>query len=176
MVKRLKNFLNLSALFKKKKKAIYLPEKVDDVEKISRSIFSPINVNKSNQLKTNAFRSRKDEDEVSVNRLDYTTPNFCKAFSKKIEQPDNNRNYFGLAILSTEEIRNIDADVISSPVKEPKELINPFHADLTVGYIVKKGEEIPAEISYKVKKITQTARFYKDPNPTDLNWTGNDLI
>lgn len=176
MIKRLINLLNLSTLFKKRKKTIELPEKVDDSEKICRSIFSPVNVNKNNQLKTNAFRSRKDEDEVSVNRLNYTTSNFCKSLSKKIEQPESKRNYFGLAILNTPEIKNADADVISSPIKKPKESINPFHADLTLGYIVKKGEEIPAEISYKVKAITKAARFYKDPNPTDVNWTGNELI
>ena len=140
--KKLIDFLGLSLSFKSKSEQISLPDAIDDEELISRSIFSPVNVTKKYKLRTNVYKSPPEMDEVSVNRLNYTTPTFCKVLSKKIEQPENKRKYFGLAILKASEIRETKSDVVYSPIISPKENKNPFHADIKVGYIKPKGEQL----------------------------------
>jgi len=163
-------------------KEVSIPTDIDDNEKIARSVFSPINLNKKGKLNANTYKSPAGIDEVSVNRLTYTTPNFCKKISKSIEQPQNRREYFGLAILDTSEIRKCKADILYSPIYLPTKSKNIYHSDIKVGHIKEKvkngmqGEPLPAEIQYKIKQLTDNARFYKDPNPNDDNWTGDELI
>ena len=76
----LKDFLNL---FKSSKKLQLLSSEFSDTEKIARSVFSPVNVNKSDELRTNVYKSPAEMDEVSVNRLDYTNADNLKNLSKK---------------------------------------------------------------------------------------------
>tara|TARA_R110002167_G_scaffold121052_2_gene299298 strand:- start:3118 stop:3636 length:519 start_codon:yes stop_codon:yes gene_type:complete len=166
-------FKNL--FFRKKDDEDKLPFEINDDERIVRSLFSPINFNKSGELKSNAFRTPPEKDEVSVNRLDYTTATFCKKLSKKIENPSYDRSYFGLALLTAKEIRNSNSDVIYTPILNEKDLSNSFHSDIKIGYIPKRGEPLPAEFQLKVIKLTEKARLFLDPNPNSLNWEGEDL-
>lgn len=155
-------------------KMIEIPNTIDDNEKIVRFVFSPINVNKKGKLKPNAFKSPAGIDEVSVNRLDYTTADHCKQLAKKIENHLNKRAYFGLGVLLTSEIRAEKAEVVYSPIVE-KERYNPFHADIKIGCIRKKGESLPAEYNFIVNNLTKKARLYSDPNPLSDNWEGDEL-
>ena len=175
MTKRLKNLLNTFKFFSKRRATIKLPNEFEHSEKIARSIFSPINVTKSGELKTNTYKPPANSDEISVNRLNYANATICKKLSKKIESPTKNRNYFGLAILLVSEIRKSKADIIYSPINHHKENVNPYHSGIKIGFKVKKGEELPSEISYKIKEMTKTSRFYKDPNPQLEEWTGEEL-
>ena len=170
MLKYLRNLFKSS----KSNKVNLLSSEIAITEKIARSIFSPVNVTKSNTLRANAYKSPANIDEVSVNRLDYTTANFIKKLSKKIATPPK-REYFGFAILSKSDIIDCDADVVYSPILEPKENLNIYHSDIKVGFIKEKGQELPAEINYKVSKLIEKSRFYIDPNPNTENWTGDDL-
>lgn len=172
--RRAKSFLNIFNRFKKSQE-IPVPNIIESEEKIVRSIFSPVNVTNNNKLRTNAFKSPGGIDEVSVNRLDFTTPHFCKGLSKKNENPKSKRAYFGLALLKAFEIRDSEAEVISSPILDKADNYNPFHSDITVGYVKEKGEQLPAEINYKITLLTNKARFYKDPNPEHTEWSGDDL-
>jgi hypothetical protein len=172
MLKKLKNWLTSLKLFNKETK-VTLPFVFDNSEKIARSIFSPVNVTKTDELRANAFGSPPEIDEVSVNRLDYTTPSFCKKLSKKIEQPSHKRTYYGIAILKVNEIEDCDANIVYSPVNLPKDNnVNPFHSDIKVGFRKKRGKELPAEFAFKVKKMAEISRFYKDPDPNTGEWTG----
>lgn len=176
ILKLLKSLSSLKSCFKKNRRHQRIPLLIDESEKIVRSIFSPINVHKTKGiLLNNAFRPPSDIDEISVNRLDYTTPDFCKAVSKKIENPTANRSYFGLALLYKSEIINLMCDVLYTPITTPIDKANPYHADIKVGYIPKKGEPLPSEISFKINNLTSTARFYKDPSPELESWTGGAL-
>ena len=170
----LKDLVNIFKFFKKTKVKL-LPIEFADTEKIARSVFSPVNVTKSDKLRTNTFKSPANKDEVSVNRLYYTNASHLKKLSKEIENPPQ-RNYFGFAILSKFEISKCNTEVVYSPVLEPKDKINPFHSDIKVGYIKEKGKEFPAEINYKIDKLITACRFYKDPNPSIDNWTGKELL
>lgn len=176
LLKLLKFLSSLKSCFKKNKSDFNIPTHIDESEKIVRSVFSPINLHKTKGiLLSNTFRTPPGIDEVSVNRLDYTTPDFCKSESKKNENPSANRSYFGLALLYKSEISNLKCEVLYTPIISPKDKINPYHADIKVGYIPKKGEQLPSEIAFKVNSLTSTARFYKDPSPELENWMGGAL-
>ncbi len=168
----LKDFLNL---FKSSKKLQLLSSEFSDTEKIARSVFSPVNVNKSDELRTNVYKSPAEMDEVSVNRLDYTNADNLKNLSKKIENPSSKRNYFGFAILNVLEIKECEANVVYSPIIEPVENVNVCHSDIKVGYVKERGKEFPAEINYKISQLIKKSRFYKDPAPHDIKWGGSDL-
>ncbi len=175
---RLQKFLNiLSQWFNKESKSLKkIPITFDESEKIIRSIYSPINIHKTQgTLRPNAFRTPPDKDEVSVNRLDYTNPFFCKKISKE-NQIIGERNYFGFALLFKKQIDLANCKIEHTPINKPKEKSNPFHSDIKIGYIPKKGEELPSEISKKISDLTKMARFYKDPNPSAMEWTGQELI
>lgn len=156
MLKYLRNLFKSS----KSNKVNLLSSEIAFTEKIARSIFSPVNVTKSNTLRANTYKSPANIDEVSD--LD------------KIANPKQSR-FGGVAILYKSDIIECDADVVYSPILEPKENLNIYHSDIKVGFIKEKGQELPAEINYKVSKLIEKSRFYIDPNPNTENWTGDDL-
>lgn len=157
-----------------KETPVKIPIEIDHNERIVRSIYSPMNITKKGTLNANAFKSPPDIDEISVNRLDYTTPDFCKNLSKKNES--TNRTYFGFAILTKNEIFKAGCDIVYSPITLPLDKINPFHADIKIGYIPQRGQQLPSEFQKKANDLTKSARLYSDPNPNSLTWDGGELI
>ena len=179
MLKKLKYLLNLSRLFRKKKngkpKISLIPSKVGDIEKIARAVYSPINLTRNlKKLNNGYYKPQAGRDDISVNRLDFTTPHFLKKLAIKFENKVHRRNYFGFSLLNAIEIRESKFDIVSSPLTEPVK--NPFHADIKIGYIVQKGKEMPSEISFQIKNMTLKSRFYIDQNPNVENWHGEKLI
>ena len=171
MIKKLINYLN-SLQFCKSKATLNIPPKVDDGEKILRSIFSPMNLSSDfKSLKPNAFRPPGGYDEISVNRLDFTTPNFCKSISKEMENPEKKRNYFGFALLYANQIFEHDFDVVYTPNEN-----NKFHSDIKIGHIVEAGKELPAEVNYKIKKLAASAKLFEDTKPNSSTWEGDEII
>jgi hypothetical protein len=175
MLKTLIQFLLSLNPFKETSiKKVDLPKKIDDSEKIVRAIFSPINIKISNNkqsIKPNAYRSPSGKDEVSVLRQDYCSPTFCKQYAKKSHDPENRRTYFGFGLLTAAKIRRFDANVVYTP-----KIDNDYHADITIGYIPQKGEELPAEYQLIIYKMANASKFYIDPNPSSNKWEGEDLI
>ena len=143
-MKILRNCRLLSSLFKKKDTIkedeidLSISSSFDLYEKISRTIFSPINLKKDNTLRNNSFTTPAGIDEVSVNRLNYTSSNFIKMISKKISNPDEGRNYFGMAIIDVIEIHESDSEIHYTPnkINLTTEIIdNPFHSDIKIGFV-----------------------------------------
>jgi len=177
---KLKKYLNLFSCYKKTntttKDTNNLPSHIGGQEKIVRSIFSPKNISKSSgTILPNAYRTRSEKDEVSVNRLDYTDANYCKKISKTIEQPNYKKNYFGFGIHAAIDIRNTQSNVVYSPILEPKEKFNIFHSDIKIGIIPEKGKQLPGQFQKKVNDLAKCARLYVDPNPESLNWDEQEL-
>ena len=135
-----------------------IPDCVEDIEIVVRVIFYPRNVTKDKKtLKANAFRSPSGIDEVSVIRLNYSNEDFCKQHGKNIQNPKDEREYFGLAKISCFNVRNIRADVVSTPLES-----NLAHADIKIGYICQKGEELPSVYRLKVDEMAKKAILYED--------------
>lgn len=156
-------------------KDIKLPEIIGDNEKIIRAIYSPINLHKNKtRLNNNFYRPPADSNEVSVNRFDFTDVVFMKELAKKFQKPESRRIYFGFAMLDALEIRASQLEIIYSPLTEP--VINKFHADIIFEHTPKRGEQLPAEVSYKIRELTKKARFYEDPQPEHEDWSGDELV
>lgn len=152
-----------------------LPDEINDTEKIARFIFSPINLNSKGNLKSNLYKPPPGLDEISVNRLDYTNADYLKSIALKMQQPENLRSYFGLGIITTIDIRNSGTDVIYTPIIKSTTTIekNIFHSDIKIGYVVKKGEELPAEINKKIQNLIKNTRLFKDFTPQEISWGGD---
>ena len=147
-----------------------IPRLISDNENIARFIFSPINVNpKNDNLKPNCFRPPAGYDEVSVNRYDYTDENFLKKIALQMQAPK--KDFYGLAIVKASIIRGNDFEVIYTPIENK----NPFHSDIKIGYTVEKDVELPAEISFKIKKLLQNTILFKDSDGSTDNWTGAEI-
>lgn len=151
-----------------------LPNDIDDPEKIVRVLFHPSMVTKDKQrLRPNAYRPQAEKSGVSVMRQSYCTPTFCKQHGKKIQSPKNNRAYFGFGLLTAEKIRSFGADIAHTPDIKNN---NPYHADIEIGYILTKGEQLPAEYQLKVDRMVKAAKLYIDPSPHRNKWKGEGLI
>jgi hypothetical protein len=86
-----------------------IPREISDTENIARFIFSPINVNpKNDNLKPNCFKPPAGNDEVSVNRYDFTNENFLKKIALQMQAPK--KEFYGLAMVKA----GISADRLSS--------------------------------------------------------------
>lgn len=177
MLQKLKNFLNLFKLSNSKHKSLIvsLPNRINGDERIIRAVYSPINLHKNGEkVNNNFYKPRAGKDEISVNRLDFTTPTFLKELAKFFENTSQRRSYFGFSLLKASEIEDSGLRTVYSPLKEP--INNPFHADIKIGYVVERGVQLPSEISHKIKNITEKSRFYSDPNPDSKEWNGDKLI
>lgn len=151
----------------------------DDSEKITRTIFSPMNIKNDDSLRNNSFTTPAKKDEVSVNRLDYTTPNFIKKISKFISNPDNGRGYYGLGVIDVKEIYESNSDIVYSPNEvtiDEVTIENKFHSDIKIGFVKEVGKPLPMKYAYKVEQMVQKARFYKDNNPNSETWDSGDLV
>lgn len=181
MEKILKICQNILNLFKRKEDlstVINIPIIFNNEEKITRTIFSPVNVKKDSTLRNNSFTTPAGIDEVSVNRLDFTTPHFVKKISKIIAKPEVDRSYFGIAVINVHEIYQCQSDIVYSPTTintKTISILNPFHSDIKIGYVKEVGRALPVEYSYKINLLIEKARFYKDDNPANELWVGGIL-
>ena len=148
-----------------------IPAAVENKERIVRILYFPKNVKNDKTLRANVFRTPPEKDEVSIIRVDYSSANFCKAHGKKYQSPENERAYFGLAVLTAEEIRSVDADVVHSPLPD-----NPAHVDIKIGFCPPRGEALPAEYQYKVDEMVRMSRIHEDKDPDKDQWTGEELV
>lgn len=166
MMMKLRQFLNLLNIFKRRKSLShhFAPE-----ENIARTIFTPIHV-KNHKIKTNAFRPQAEEEGISVNRLTYTTPDFVKKLGKEMENPESKKEYFGLGVLKHNEIIECEAAVEYTPQEN-----NIYHSDIKIGYIPQRGDPLPAEYQRKVRKLAEKAKLYEDPDPSSTKWEGETI-
>ncbi|MFV8321806.1 hypothetical protein ACNQGI_02710 [Flavobacterium sp. LS2R12] len=128
-----------------------------------------MNFNKSG-LRGNAFRCKRDD--LSVNRLDYTTLNFCKRQGIKLEKSSNmpNKRFYGIALLFALEIRSL-ASIIFRPVKG-----NKAHAEIVTGHIQGEvGEVSSAQYNYMTDELAKKSRIYIDENLTSNWWEADNV-
>lgn len=130
-----------------------VPVEVNNSEAVVRGVYHKMNFDRSNQLKSNVFRSPVNKDEISVVRLDYCNINFCRSHFKQIEKPEGDyRKYYGFFHLLVHEVRSVQSDVVSSQ-ESFKE-----HADIIHNYIEVQNQEPPLEIRIKIDKLLTLAR------------------
>jgi hypothetical protein len=147
-----------------------IPNILGEDEKLVRIIFSPFHIDKKNpsKLTPNAFRPPSGIDEVSVNRLSYTTAGACKQHGKRMNS--DFKTFFGLASIRYSAILEANAFARVSKLDN-----NPSHADIYFGVILQKGEPAPAEINLALKELAAKAKYFPDPNTTFETWLGEDI-
>lgn len=153
---------------------IKIPKIINESEIIVRTIFSDLVKKDSGEVRPNAFSSYpKDADEVSVNRLTYTTVDFCKFWSKTI----NKKGYCGLASIFAKSVFDIGATIVASPILPPNTPDNKYHADIKIGYKQELGKPLPQEFSQKIKHIAKQSKFHQDLCPdNNTKWCGEKVI
>jgi hypothetical protein len=147
-----------------------IPDILGEDEKLVRIIFSPFHIDKKNptKLTPNAFRPPAGIDEVSVNRLSYTTADACKQHGQSINS--NVKAFFGLATIRYSDVLASRAFARVSKLEE-----NAAHADIYFGLILQKGEPAPAEINNALKELVTKARYFPDTNKESSAWLGDDI-
>jgi hypothetical protein len=146
-----------------------IPQTIDESEEIVRVLLSPIHINKSDEIKPYAFQPPANSEDISVNRLSYTTLYICKK-QGLIMQNDRN-SFWGLGIMKAQNIKQVGFDIEYSPIQNhPQYADNLAHADIKIGYIKQEGEPLPIDITLKIKELIRLTQLEKDPNPTLEIW------
>lgn len=147
-------------------KGKFIPDIVDDQEKIVRVIYSPKNLNNQGEIRSNFYQSKGGEDEVSVIRLDYCSEEFCKNHGKKFEDSEQKRNFYGLAMHLAQQIRSLGSsvDVVSSKHHFVE------HADIKIGFVKNVGDPLPSQYKYIVDELASSAKIIRDPYPQSEGW------
>lgn len=149
------------------------PLEIAGSEAIIRGICTPYHVTTNGKLKPEAFSPTPDTDRVSVMRHDWIGTEACRRHAKALSNPEKNKVYRGLAVMSASQIRNTKADVFDS-----RELFDG-HADIRHGFIVKRGDPLPPKdiltMRERNKKLAKIAAYYPDPDLSAGCWLGQPL-
>ncbi len=149
---------------------VEIPVSIDDKERIIRTIFSPYHYDKKkNKIKPGAFSAPKGSNEVSVDRLDYTTIDICRSKARSMES--EGKSYMGVAVSLAMDIRSVDGVRIeSSPLED-----NKCHADILYDFVVNKGEVCPPDKSHKIKLLADKFRMFLDSDTSSEKWMETEL-
>jgi hypothetical protein len=184
-----------------KKTKISLTITPDEV--LIRGIVAPIWASNSRkELKANAFlppppRGEEESKCVSLNRLRYSSANFCKNHAKNLQIRGN--EYVGLAVFNQQIIHELNEElgllgfafIVASPIDNKNEYVDtllttvyaedlgaPMHADLTYSIPFSKNQVYSPAIDHLqyAKKLIKNVKYLPDPDVSDLEWTGGALI
>ena len=107
-------------------------------------------------------------------RVDWIGADACKRHSRALENPNENKVYRGLAILSAKQIRDSGAGITDT-----REIF-AGHADIRHGIVPRKGEPPPPEelkkLRDRAKSLATLANYFPDPTPTAEHWNGPPLL
>lgn len=141
-------------------------------EVIARGICSPYHL-KRGKVIANAYWPPYDSDEVSVMRTSWIGADACKRHAKDLENPDEDKVYRGLAILSALQVRQSGARLVDTSH------VFQGHADIRHGIVPRRGEPLPPEqlktLRDRAKALATLANYFPDPDPAAEDWTGPDL-
>jgi hypothetical protein len=150
------------------------PREIGDAEVIARGICSPYHLDKNGRLKPNAYRAPAGSDEVSTLRADWIGADSCKQHAMDLNDPQHDKVYRGLAILSAMQIRDSGAEIIDS-----REVFKG-HADIKHGIVERGGDPVPAPqlmtLRARCKTLTTLANYFADPEPASAEWKGPALV
>lgn len=150
-----------------------VPKDIKDDEKIVKAIFNSLNINAKGNLRPNTYRVKTDD--LSVNRLNFTTLNYCKRqgvhLDKNSKPTMKDKNFYGIALLFVSEIRK-QARIYYKPIRWPIKDINKAHAEIQVGYstLLSAGEVSSAQYNYATEELAKTARLYIDDTANLKMW------
>ncbi|WP_343696281.1 hypothetical protein [Flavobacterium sp.] len=154
-----------------------VPKEIKEDEKIVKVVFNPLNINAKGNVKPNAYRVKTDD--LSVNRLSYTTLNYCKRQGVRLDKNSKpaikEKNFYGIALLFVNEIRN-HAKIYYKPILWPIRDINKAHAEIQVGYstLLSAGQVSSAQYNYATEELAKMARLYIDETNNLKMWKSDN--
>lgn len=165
-----------------------IPSKIDDNERIMRTIFHPANFNeKKGTLKSNFMRPpacELDEDnhtflsnKLSVTRYDYSGIDFCRKHARA-HQKEPRRNYWGFGRFVVGELmaaRQVSSRDMTCTVEYKPAEDNPAHANINLGFRLLPGEPLDSETNEYIKQLAESAEILQDPDPISERWKGSKL-
>lgn len=147
-----------------------LSEVILDSEPVARNIYYHPHVKSNGKLKWQAFDPTPGTDEVSVVRSACMSPSECKKRAKLIAVPPN-KVYKGLAILRSEEIRNLGLQVTDSR----EEYYG--HAHISIGVKTqKRPPDVPRDprevehVKTVAGEILKITKYHPDPDIESEEW------
>lgn len=155
-----------------------VPEKIEDGEKIVKVVFNPLNINAKGGVKPNTFRV--STDDLSVNRLDYTTLNYCKRQGIRLDLKSKpamkDKNFYGIALLFVSEIKTF-ADILFKPITIPIKDTNKAHAEVAFGYnkVTGAGQVSSSQYNYATEELAKIARLYIDEKDNAKRWESDNV-
>jgi len=136
---------------------------------------SPYHFNpKTGKLRPSAFRSEPGTDDVSVIRHIHKGSDFCKEKALEIAGKTVNKQFKGFAVLTASKIRGVGAQVSDS------RQYYCGHAHISYGFVAPPRDE-PQQSTTNMallkmtRAILDAAKYYEDPDPSVLAWTGPPL-
>jgi hypothetical protein len=149
-----------------------IPDEFSDDEKINRLVFHKMNFKKNGKdLSPNAFQPPRGSDEVSVLRIDFSTPDFCKFHGKSMQNPSARRNFWGFGILNYNEVLESGAVCVYTPMTAPQGHFVKSHADILFTKL-QAGEPGNSEERNAQRKLASKVRTYEDEHPEVEKWLG----
>ena len=147
-------------------------EEIAEDELLVRGICTPYHYDvKNGTLKKNAFHQKPMSKGVSVCRNAILNVDECRKKAKLLNNPDQKKEYIGLAVVSVGAVRKAGsivndtrhvyyghADIFHDiPDPEPQEALKP---------------ELAEKLKDRLENILKYAQFFIDPSPTADNWSG----
>ena len=150
-----------------------VPTEIADGETVIRCCFLPYHV-KGGRLHWKAFQPPRD-GRLSVVRLQYSTPDLCKAHGVALANAAQDKEYTGLAAILTQSIRACRVDVVDAP---DDAVVG--HAEIVFNYTYIDNEPSPtaeetAAMVETCKELRDRANYYADPAPVDDGWHGEPI-
>ena len=149
---------------------------IPDDEHIIRGIFTPFHYDiKKDKPKKEAFIQKPHSKGVSMYRSAIFNTNDCRNHAKNLINPGK-KDYFALAVVSTEAVRNA-----GSRVEDTRDANFYGHADMLhdIPDALPQEPNTPEnqeKLIACIDKILKCAKFYKDPDPQHEIWLGDDPI
>lgn len=170
-----------------------IPRSIAPAETLIRGIVHPYFYSQSKQrLKPEAFLPPPNKRDVSVLRLSYTNPHFCKQHCQGL-RVGTDGHYVGMAALTADAVAQANAlpqvagavtveatplDVTLQPmladVPTTADSGLPMHADILYREPVQRGVPNPAAQQAARFLLGKTC-YYADPQPAVSGWEGADL-
>jgi hypothetical protein len=158
-----------------------IPTDIGVNERILRGLFSPMHFDrKKTKLLPSTFYPRPNENGVSVIRLEFTAVERGRAYIRQFETVTT-REYIGFAKILSSQIASLMMNNAVITIEHKPEPDCPAHAEIYFfdnGNLVPKikGEELPADVRYLVKKLCDLATpVFIDPRPNSRYWMGRKM-
>lgn len=170
-----------------------IAKRIEISETIVRFVFSPFHVKKG-KLKREAFQPAKMRNDVSVQRLRYSSESTCRRIGMAQQRHSEPvKIWMGMAgfkasLIITKTQEGEPIQIVASPMNNgggyySEETVVfaddpglPAHADILYEYESIEGEPLPTIVKQYAQYVCEQSHFFADPDPTSTQWEGGLIV